>query len=257
MVHSLWLSDRCCRHKGFIPWDDDIDFYMPRSDYNKLLSLNHELEKDGYCFLSIDTPGYPLAFGKISDLNTTLWSERQFPINYGIYIDVFPLDLTSKGMMSFGISWMKYRKLLYKLRVKRSKVSFGGFMEDIKKKRLDNLQTLLAKITMCFVKTSDIIAEIHRIENKWNQADGDRYVSFTEIGMYMFPRQWFEEYIFQQFEDISVRISKYYDEYLTYMYGDYMSPPPPEKRIPGGPHGKYYVNLNERIPIKIVNKTIK
>ena len=245
------------RHKGFIPWDDDIDIYMPRSDYNKLYDLNDELVKDGYCFLSIDTPGYPLAFGKISDCNTTLWSERKFPINFGVYIDIFPLDLTSKGMMSFGISWMKYRKLLYKLRIKQSKITFGGFLDDIKNKRFDSIQTLAAKISLCFIRTNELIADIHEIENKWNNEDGDRYVSVTEAGMYMFPRIWFEEFIPQSFEDITVRISEYYDDYLTYIYGDYMTPPPPEKRLPGGPHGKFYVNLNERIPINKVKKTIK
>ena len=95
---------------------------------------------------------------------------------------------------------------------------------------------------------------MRRIEESWNREDGDRYVSFTEIGMYMFPREWFEDFILVPFEDTEVRIPKHYDEYLTYIYGDYMTPPPENKRKVEGPHHKYYINLDENVPLSKIKK---
>ena len=240
------------RHKGFIPWDDDIDVYMPREDYNKLKSLQPELLNDGYRFIDWDVDNYPLGFGKISDNNTTLWSEKRFKVNYGVYIDIFPLDLTYSGMMSFGIKWMKYRKLLFNYRAKISKITISDLFKGPKKN--NNWRVVAAKIPLMFLKKKDILKQIKEMESIWNKAEGDRYVSYTEVGMYMFPRKWFEEYTLMPFEDINVRVSKYYHDYLTYMYGDYMTPPPIEQRTVESAHGKYYVNLDKNIPL---NKIIR
>ena len=92
------------------------------------------------------------------------------------------------------------------------------------------------------------------MENGLKRENGDRYVSYTEAGMYMFPREWFDEYIILPFEGIEVRVSKYYHEYLTYIYGDYMTPPPIDQRKSEGPHGKYYVNFDKNIPLSKVKK---
>ena len=237
------------RHKGFIPWDDDVDIYMPRKDYNKLFAIRDEMLKDGYRFVCFEDDGYPLSFGKVSDNHTTLWSERRFPFNYGVYVDIFPLDLTDCGMMSFGIKWTSYRMLMYQYRAKLSKVSLGAVFDDIRMRQSDSIRALLAKIPMLFVKKNDLKKKMKQLEQSWDKENGDRYVSYTEAGMYMFPKEWFEDYVLVPFEDIEVRIPKHYDEYLTYIYGDYMTPPPVEKRKMEGSHGKYYVNFRENIPL--------
>lgn len=68
------------RHKGFIPWDDDIDVYMPRADYQKLQTLTAELDKEGYEFLSHENTGvgYYMPFGKLSDKNSTIWEFERY-----------------------------------------------------------------------------------------------------------------------------------------------------------------------------------
>ena len=245
------------RHKGFIPWDDDIDIYMPREDYNKLISIREEMETDGYRFIYFEDEGYPLSFGKVMNNMTTLWSQRRFPINFGIYVDIFPLDLTDCGMMSFGIKWTSYRMMMFQYRAKLSKITFGGLVDDIRNKKPENFRALIAKIPLLFVKKETIKNKMRTMERSWNKEKGDRYVSYTEAGMYMFPKEWFDDFIVVPFEDIEVRIPKRYHEYLTYIYGDYMTPPPPEKRKIEGPHGKYYVNFDENIPLSKVKRIVR
>ena len=81
------------RHQGFIPWDDDIDIYMPREDYNKFIQLNSESEKEGYQIVSVEhSYGYYLPFAKVIDNNTTIWELKEIPYLIGVYVDIFPLD---------------------------------------------------------------------------------------------------------------------------------------------------------------------
>lgn len=238
------------RHKGIIPWDDDIDLYMPRADYNKLISVRDEMLKDGFRFIYLKDEGYPYAFGKVMDNNTTLWQEARFPFNVGCYVDIFPLDLTDVGMMSFSKKWRSFRDVFSLHRAKISKVTLKGVVSDIKSKQFNMIRTVSAKIFLMFKSKRKIMNRMLEMEASWNKNDGDRYVSFTEAGMYMFPKAWFEDYVLMPFENIEVRVPAKYDEYLTYMYGDYMTPPPEEQRKGDGPHGKVYLNLEQNIPLK-------
>ena len=98
------------RHKGFIPWDDDWDVYMPRPDYEKMIQLRHCLPED-MTWSSIETnPDHDLLFGKIykkvsADDIARLERETGLSIRQGIFIDIFPLD----GMPSNPISLLYWR----------------------------------------------------------------------------------------------------------------------------------------------------
>ena len=84
------------RHGGMIPWDDDIDVYMPREDYNRLLSMRNDLKND-YELVDLENDGYYQDFAKFVNRKTTIIESKEIPFVCGIYIDIFPLDQWNKA----------------------------------------------------------------------------------------------------------------------------------------------------------------
>ena len=83
------------RHKGFIPWDDDIDVGLPRKDYEKFIAEAQKYLPDYYFLQTYETdPEYPLSFAKIRDSRTTYLETalNNKKINHGVFFDIFPLD---------------------------------------------------------------------------------------------------------------------------------------------------------------------
>ena len=84
------------RHKGLIPWDDDVDIWVPREDYDRLVTLGHLTSFYNLELKSIETHSdYYLGFAKLCDTNSTMWEHRVIPDVFGIYIDIFPIDRTN------------------------------------------------------------------------------------------------------------------------------------------------------------------
>ena len=98
------------RHKGFIPWDDDIDIGMPRKDYEKFKKiLNKQLDKKKYYFQDMfNTENYGMIFGKLMMKDTLLVEETNCVDRekQGIWIDIFPFDKTSKNMLLLEDIWL-------------------------------------------------------------------------------------------------------------------------------------------------------
>ena len=106
------------RHKGFIPWDDDIDVMMPRDDYNRFIELWDHIEHDGYVLIDEDcSPDYNNNFAKIRKDHTTFlqyWRQKERKFHKGIYVDIFPVDRKAPGVITSKIQYVFFSlHLLY------------------------------------------------------------------------------------------------------------------------------------------------
>ena len=100
------------RHHGLIPWDDDIDIWMPREDYETLILLKQEMMKCsggrygiGHIKADVD---YAARFAKVMDMTTTVQAKRFIPSVMGVWVDIFPLDSTSESISIIG---QKYKEV--------------------------------------------------------------------------------------------------------------------------------------------------
>lgn len=216
------------RHKGFIPWDDDMDFGMPREDFEKFKEVcQYELDTDKY-FLQTDEvdKNYPFNFMKMR-LNHTKVSEEfsaQADVHSGIYVDIFPInEIATNGLKRFiqlkGF-WF-FRNLLW---IK------CGYGEEEKKQ----------EFSYKLAKVLSIPFSIHflkRMKHKCimlGRNSGSDWVVVSD-GSYgltkeTFPSKWLAETASYTFDGVDLMSFKDYDAYLKHMYGDYMKLPPEDQR---------------------------
>ncbi len=223
------------RHNGFIPWDDDIDVGMPREDYERFSQICNDQLPDHLFFQSIETdPEYPNTFGKIRNSNTTYveTSAKNLKINHGVYIDVFPLD---------GASNNKLLRKIHNAKKKAYSISISRVFSEGTPKYKNVFKNILVNF-ICLVY-SDVKKTIQKREKLFQKYAYSESLMISNFGgawgeRETMPRSIFGEGTTAVFEDLEVIIPQKYDEYLTHLYGDYMTPPPPEKRI-----GHHYYEL--------------
>lgn len=217
------------RHQGFIPWDDDMDIGMLRSDYEKFCRIAPQKLKPQYCLQTwYADPNYSLPFGKVVKRGTTYLESkktRKLKEN-GFYVDIFPYDYAPEDKAELD-SYVA--KLLNLYRVKLMKSGYRPWMEDdriVWRKRIGYLYYQLQALFSGqkeLVRNYDTLAvSIHSSPVILEQNAQPR--------AYVFPAEVFSELADYSFEGERFKGVKDYDTYLRLFYGDYMQLPPEDQR---------------------------
>ena len=221
------------RHKGFIPWDDDMDVLVPRPDYERLIAHSKEWLPAPYEFVCAENdPKYPLPFGKLQDSSTTLIERQHLSYLGGIYVDVFPLDAVPSGWLARHWQFTQYetlKQLLYL--VHRDPYRHGHGPSSWVPLLVQKLFTM-----------EGLQAKIRRLLRKYDYASTKYVADYTDGLKGVMPKTVEGVYAPYPFEDTTVMGVKDYKHYLRQMYGDYM-------QIPDGEHQRqhnfHYLDLNK------------
>lgn len=236
------------RHKGLIPWDDDIDIFMPRDDYNRLLSVQAELDGTNYELISWNKGYEPYPFAKVVDKSTTLWELKCLPSVIGVFVDIFPMDISDKDPVLLEKQIRQYDRYLFLYKSSISEYSFRDLLHIFGHK---HLRLFICGVLYFFThrRKEYFYNKIKSLDKEHDCKIGEYYVLFSACFAYkyrkeIFKKAWFDDYILMPFEGIEVRMPIGYDAYLSHVYGDYMQLPPEKNRETR--HYHYYMNLDER-----------
>lgn len=212
------------RHSGFIPWDDDIDIGMPRPDYENFLSLAQaELGTELFLQTHETDPDYPMAFAKIRNSKTTFIQSNVFHLrmNHGVFIDIFPLD---------GYPFKKLQRIINTFFFKIYRASILNKLGV--KHRIFGIHFLIS-IYALFFSLPRLRDKLERLMKNKDYENSDVVINWNgSWGLKeAVPKDFFKSGSRANFEGITVSIPSNYDGYLKSLYGDYMIPPPMEKRI--------------------------
>ena len=219
------------RHKGFIPWDDDVDFGLLRKDYDKLQSV---AEKGAFCspfFFQTPTtdPGYPRCFARLRNSETTAFQIEDYPIkcNKGMFIDIVPLDNIPDNKASFKIQITRL-KFLRQLMTSYSRYysGFGVPDKSILKKVAYFLTILLFKVS--HLTGGKIYRRYCKIAAKYEKKECEKVgqiVAFFDNPRTILDKKWITAGTkYGAFENVKIPILIYFDSVLRVGYGDYMIP---------------------------------
>lgn len=219
------------RHKGFIPWDDDIDVVMTREEYDKFCEIPKSKLGESYFFQNYETdPNFFRSFGRLRK-NDTLYVQRHYQhldIHHGIFIDIFPLDSVRSTQRRERFRY----QYIYRLR-RLNIIKHFGVSKD------SNLvKKLLQKVIDIILPQKQFNRYITNQITKRNQDDLEYLGHLTDMinidnfDKYRVLKKDLYDLIELEFEGQYFYAPRNYDEILTRLYGEYMQYPDQKDRVP-------------------------
>lgn len=203
------------RHKGFIPWDDDIDLLMTRTDMDKFLSVYHDEQYEMF-YVRSDC-NYWNTVARITDPRTAVYFGDSKRSIHGIWVALTPVDNVPNDEKDRLQMFKKIRQWVKYCRQKKGVVPYNNC-----------IQRLLFK----FIPITRFNRKLMKIITAYNDCST---LQMSKLNIryepFLMPSSIFDGYTELDFEGQSFMAISHYDEYLKLMYGDYMTPPPPEQRV--------------------------
>lgn len=237
------------KYNGFIPWDDDVDIALTREDYNIFVRCAQDYLPENLFLQTDDTDTeYFQIFCKVRNSNTTFIEKtvKNYDINHGVYIDVFPLDGYPEKQRE--MTALERRKKLLRLKLlcayqpqKNSKfktrlfVKVGKILGYARRKK-KYAKAMTAAISQYSTATSKIWCNHGNWQGKLEYA----------------PREQYGDGEWTTFEGMRVRIPAKYDEYLTQKYGNWRADLPLEQQV--GHHYAEVIDSNRSFANYVVKK---
>lgn len=218
------------RHKGFIPWDDDIDVIMPREDYEVFVSEAHKyLDSKFYVQHYTKEKNTNSLWTKVRNKNTLFleMDNQDYDICHGIFVDVFPFDKIKEGVINSKIEYFR-RAMFTMLCGCYSQHYVDSIIHPAKR-----MVAALMKKHICASRSiNSLIEKEDKRRRKLNSCGDDCYpIHFFEDKGTLTYEQLFDSMDIA-FENRVFKCTQHYKECLTRLYGEnYMQLPPVEKRI--------------------------
>lgn len=216
------------RHGGFIPWDDDLDIGMLKSDYERFLEVAQEELGDAYFVDNYTTnEENPLVFTKIRLVGTKYIENKanNAAKHQEIFVDIFPYYHISDDSNVRKREAFVMRLLIQMLLIKGEYKVWKG------ESKFKVLKFLPIRILAIFFKKQYLKLKIESLYNRYNETEYVCVHDGTSYSYWHIPKYIFYNFVDTKFENEIFRIPKEYDKFLKIAYGNYMVLPPEQKRI--------------------------